>query len=58
MQAANVLVVFYSRTGFTRSVAQKLARALGADLEELMDMEYVRSVQSAVIPPASPRSRT
>jgi menaquinone-dependent protoporphyrinogen IX oxidase len=33
-----MLVVFYSRTGFTRAVAQDLARVLKADLEELIDL--------------------
>lgn len=37
MERANVLVVFYSRSGFTKIVAAALARALNADLEELLD---------------------
>jgi flavodoxin len=31
------LVVYYSRTGVTRKVAQKLSADLGADLEEIID---------------------
>jgi menaquinone-dependent protoporphyrinogen IX oxidase len=31
------LVVYYSRTGITRTVAQYVAEALGADVEELID---------------------
>lgn len=31
------LVVYYSRTGTTRQIAQAVATALGADLEELID---------------------
>ncbi|HYL57151.1 MAG TPA: flavodoxin [Gemmatimonadales bacterium] len=38
MERGSMLVVFYSRTGFTRLVAQDLARALNADLEELIDL--------------------
>jgi flavodoxin len=34
---SNVLVVYYSRTGGTRQVAQTLADALGADVEEIVD---------------------
>ena len=32
-----ILVVFFSRTGSTRSVAEGIARATGADLEELRE---------------------
>ena len=37
MEGTKTLVVSYSRSGFTRTVAQHLARALNADLEELVD---------------------
>jgi len=37
MQARRQLVVFYSRSGFTRLLARALAEGLGADLEELKD---------------------
>jgi menaquinone-dependent protoporphyrinogen IX oxidase len=33
------LIVFYSRTGITKRVAQKMAQELGADIEELMDTD-------------------
>jgi len=33
------LIVFYSRTGCTRSAAQEVGRLLGADLEELRETE-------------------
>lgn len=33
------LIVFYSRTGVTKKLAQKLALELGADMEELIDKE-------------------
>ncbi len=35
--AAKILVVFFSRTGTTRQVAEALARAAGADVEELRE---------------------
>ena len=34
---AKVLVVYYSRTGTTRSLASALAKMLAADLEEICD---------------------
>ena len=33
------LVVYYSRTGITKKVAQKIALELKADIEELIDMD-------------------
>ena len=38
------LIVFYSRTGCTRAVAEKLAPQLGADLEELQEKADRRGV--------------
>ncbi|MHB8903861.1 MAG: flavodoxin family protein [Patescibacteria group bacterium] len=49
------LIVFYSRTGITKTVAQKIAEKLGADLEELIDLQdrsgvlgYLKSGRDAV----------
>lgn len=49
------LVVYYSRTGLTRKVAEKLVAALGADKEEIIDktnrsgvIGYLRSGKEAV----------
>ncbi|MGZ3421815.1 MAG: flavodoxin family protein [Polyangiales bacterium] len=48
--ASKTLVVYFSRTGKTRQAAQEVARALGADLEEIKEptsrrglMGYLRS---------------
>ena len=37
MDHRNVLVAYFSRTGHTRVLAEGIARALGADLEEIRD---------------------
>ena len=49
------LIVFYSRTGITKKVAQKIAERLEADSEELMDLQdrsgiigYLKSGRDAV----------
>jgi flavodoxin len=56
MSAARVLVVYYSRTGRTRRIAQAISTALGADLEEIGDRTdrrgtagYVRSALEALL---------
>jgi flavodoxin len=51
-----ILVVYFSRTGFTRTVAEQIAQASGADLEPIKELRsrrgvggYLRSlVQSAM----------
>ena len=51
----SALVVFYSRTGTTRKVAQNIARGLGADFEEIREatdrrgvLGYIRSAFEAI----------
>lgn len=54
MPARKILIVYFSRSGTTRRVAQSLAAALGCGLEEIIDVRgrtgfwgYVRSVWEA-----------
>ncbi|WP_155847403.1 NAD(P)H-dependent oxidoreductase [Asticcacaulis sp. AC402] len=56
MDSIKRLVVFYSRSGTTRSMAQALAAALGCDLEEITErnprtgfLGYMRSVLEALL---------
>lgn len=51
-----ILVLYYSRTGFTRTIARQVARACGADLEPIEDVTgrrgvsgYARSVFEAAL---------
>lgn len=47
------LVIYYSRSGKTKSIAERIARATGADLEEILEVErhesYARSAIDAVL---------
>jgi flavodoxin len=52
---AKILVVYYSRTGHTRKIAQEIARRCGADTEEIRDTKsraglwgYLRSAREAM----------
>jgi flavodoxin len=56
MARKRVLVVYYSRTGMTRTVAGELASALGADVEELVDTKarsgplgLLRSIKDGIL---------
>ena len=55
MTASKVLVIFYSRTGATRRLAEALANALQADIEPITDrinrsgiFGYLRSVAESL----------
>ena len=39
---ARILIVYYSRSGYTRRVARMLARRLGADIDEIKIVQPVR----------------
>jgi flavodoxin len=42
--AKNILVVFYSKTGNTKKVANDIADALGADIEEITDKKNRKGI--------------
>lgn len=44
MSRLRVLVVYYSRTGYTREVATTIANRLGADVEEIRDVRSRRGI--------------
>jgi len=43
------LVVFYSRTGITKKVADYLARSMGCDLEEIVDLKDRRGPKGYLV---------
>jgi len=45
----NILVVYYSRTGSTRKVADYITKQLGADMEAIIDMKKRSGVFGFVI---------
>jgi menaquinone-dependent protoporphyrinogen IX oxidase len=58
---AGTLIVYYSRTGYTRTVCEHLARRLGADAEEIIDqtdrrgaMGYLRAGKDATLKRLTP----
>ena len=63
MTTSKVLVVYYSRTGATRRLAEALANALQADIEPITDREnrsdfgYLRSVAKDLFKNVARRSR-
>ena len=61
MAGAKTLVVYYSRTGTTRKVAQLMAAALGAELDEIREttsrsgvLGYLRACYDAVTKRSAP----
>jgi flavodoxin len=59
-----ILVVYYSRTGFTRTIARQIARACSADLESIEDVTgrsgpagYARSALEAALHLETPIQR-
>ena len=48
-KSRNILVVYYSRTGSTRKVAEYITKQLGADMEMIIDMKKRSGVFGFVI---------
>lgn len=56
MGGSKILIVFYSRSGTTRKIAQELAKTLRCDLEEIIEPKsrigffgYMRSLREALL---------
>ena len=48
-KSRNILVVYYSRTGSTRKVAEYITKQLGADMEAIIDMKKRSGVGGFVL---------
>ncbi|HOC03286.1 MAG TPA: flavodoxin [Candidatus Ratteibacteria bacterium] len=44
-----VLVIFYSRTGITKKVAEKIADILSCDIEEITDLKNRRGIKGFIV---------
>jgi flavodoxin len=43
------LVVFYSRTGTTKKIAQEIARKINADIEEIADLKNRKGILNWIL---------
>jgi flavodoxin len=52
------LVVYYSRTGYTRTVAEAMAKKLGCDIEEIVDKKKRKGVVGSASAYMRPKAKT